>query len=419
MTGYPCLNNEQFQQIVQGLVIPRTAQGPNNILWLSFPVSMMREMLKSSVADRYGFEVSVGLQIENDFKEFLEREFGLVYPADNDHVYFMVTEYDTLLVKYQFILGQRQLMQMSSAQSALLRSTVTGMLGSYRPSTPVFFNKAMGGRSITELAPANVLSDGAGRDNVLAELKLLSVIDGRIALPMEHVNHYPEIKRRLQTSGGSYHSPHGAFATGYFTFTPGIDAQDVLNALQSDNVVNGKKDSQSFFTPPELAPRVVDALGPLNGGRYLEPSAGNGALADLMREDASDLVLIENHRPNVLALEAKGYRVLERDFLTVTPQEIGLFDGIAANPPFTKGLDVAHIRHMWQFLKPNGVLSVIASQSWIQGGQRKQVAFREFLHCYGAAIEEVAAGSFRKAGTTVATSHIVVRKPSAGQTFAA
>ncbi|MHB1641383.1 MAG: DNA methyltransferase family protein [Acidithiobacillus sp.] len=419
MTGYPCLNDEQFQKMVQGLVIKRSAQGPNNILWLSFPVSMMREMLKSSGAYRYGVEVSVGLQIGKDFKEFLELEYGLVYPADNDHVYFMVTEHETLLVKYQFILGQRQLMQMSSAQSALLRSTITGMLRSYPPNTPEFFNKAMGSTSITKFAPASVQLDGAGRDNVLAELKLLSVIDGCIALPMEHVNHYQEIKRRLQAAGGSYHSPHGSFATGYFTFPPGIAAQDVLNVLQSDKVVNGKKDSQSFFTPPELAPRVVDALGPLNGGRYLEPSAGNGSLADLMREDAGDLVLIENHRPNVLALEAKNYRVLERDFLTVTPQEIGLFDGIAANPPFTKGMDIAHISHMWHFLKPNGVLSVIASQSWIQGGQRKQIAFREFLHCHGADIEEVPSGIFRKAGTTVATSHIVMRKPSAGQAFAA
>ena len=419
MTGYPYLNNEQFQQMVKCLVISRSTHGPINTLGLMFQGSMMREMLKSSGAYRYGHDVSVGLQIGKDFKEFLEREYGLVYPADNDHVYFMVTEYDTLLVKYQFILGQRQLMQMSSAQSALLRSTVTGMLRSYRPSTTVFFNKAMGSTNITELAPANALSDEVGRDNVFAELKLLRVIDGRIALPMEHLNHYPEIKRRLQKAGGSYYRPHGAFATGYFTFAPGIDAQDVLDALQSDKVVNGKKDSQSFFTPPELAPRVVDALGPLKGGRYLDPSAGNGSLADLMREDAGDLVLIESHLPNVLAVEARGYRVLERDFLTVTPHEIGLFDGIAANPPFTKGLDITHIRHMWQFLKPNGVLSVIASQSWIQGGQRKKVAFREFLHCYGAAIEEVAAGSFRKAGTTVATSHIVVRKPSAGQAFAA
>ncbi|EGQ64014.1 hypothetical protein GGI1_22926, partial [Acidithiobacillus sp. GGI-221] len=111
MTGYPCLNGEQFQKMVQGLVIKRSAQGPNNILWLSFPVSLMREMLKSSGAYRYGVDVSVGLQIGKDFKEFLELEYGLVYPADNDHVYFTVTEYDTLLVKYQFILGQRQLMQ--------------------------------------------------------------------------------------------------------------------------------------------------------------------------------------------------------------------------------------------------------------------------------------------------------------------
>ncbi|MCA3186383.1 MAG: hypothetical protein INH12_00525 [Cupriavidus sp.] len=241
-------------------------------------------------------------------------------------------------------------------------------------------------------------------DRLASELELLTIEEGTIQLPSERLQCYAEIKRLIQKGGGRYDS------RGYFKFPAGIDAAVILEELRCGNVVNGKKDSQSFFSPQPVARRVCEAAMPRPGRRYLEPSAGGGALADIVRAAGGEIVVVENHAPNVHILEGKGYDVLNRDFLTVSPSEIGLFDGVIANPPFSNNQDIDHIQHMWSFLKPGGCLSVVASTGWQRGSQRKHRAFIEFLEQNHAEIAEIEAGAFKESGTSVATVHICAWK---------
>jgi predicted RNA methylase len=237
------------------------------------------------------------------------------------------------------------------------------------------------------------------------EIRLLVVEADKVLLPKTHLSQYAEIKRMLETSGGRYN------AKGFFTFPVGIDAVEVLASLITGAPLNGKKQSQSFFTPQDLGYRVCNAAGPLDGKRVLEPSAGDGVLADIAEAAGAEVVLVENYPPNIAVLEGKGYDVISKDFLTVTPEEIGLFDAVCANPPFTKNQDIDHILHMWTFLKPGGLLSAIASQSWLKGSQKKQRLFREFLDSHQAEIVEIEAGAFKESGTTVGTVHLRLQKP--------
>ncbi|ABM96997.1 SAM-dependent methyltransferase [Methylibium petroleiphilum] len=236
------------------------------------------------------------------------------------------------------------------------------------------------------------------------EINLLLLSGDRIQLPEQHLRHYARIKARIEKAGGSYN------AGGYFEFPAGLNAGEVLEQLKGGKVVNPRKDQQFFATPPELALSVIAAAGPLAGKRVLEPSAGDGALADLARAAGAEVVVIENWTVNVLKLEAKGYEVMDRDFLTVTPQEIGLFDAVVANPPFTRGLDMTHVEHMWKFLKPGGTLTVLTSTAWDDGTQRKQQAFRKFLADNNAAIRRIDPGAFKASGTGVGAMHLVLIK---------
>ena len=243
--------------------------------------------------------------------------------------------------------------------------------------------------------------------SLLDDAKLLSVADDRIVLPAQHLVHYADLKRLLETSGGRYHSK------GYFSFPDGILAMEVLDQIRQGRALNGKKTSQSFFTPEDEAYAVVSDAGPLEGRRMLEPSAGDGALADIARAAGAKVVVVENHRPNALVLKEKGYDVIEEDFLSLSPDDLGLFDAIVANPPFSNNQDIEHVTHMLKFLKPGGILSVITSTRWMTGAQKAHREFRALMDIMGATWVEIDAGAFKSSGTMVPTLRIRLQKAEA------
>ena len=83
---------------------------------------------------------------------------------------------------------------------------------------------------------------------------------------------YPQVKKILRDAGGKYQS-NG------FNFKD-QDAMEIRDALASGERINDKKKFQFFATPDNLAKQLVDMaeIGPED--RVLEPSAGQGAIAD-------------------------------------------------------------------------------------------------------------------------------------------
>ncbi len=151
---------------------------------------------------------------------------------------------------------------------------------------------------------------------------------------------------------------------------------------------------QLFPTPSGLAARM--AMGIEAGATVLEPSAGTGSLLAALPSGVSTTAVEISHE---LAGGLSADRVVCSDFLECTPEDLGLFDCVIANPPFTKNQDVLHIRHMWEFVRPGGCLVTLASVSWTFGAQRVQVAFREWLDEIGAETSEIERGTF--SGTDV------------------
>lgn len=238
--------------------------------------------------------------------------------------------------------------------------------------------------------------------DVTDELGLLVCQGNRMLLPTTQLRHYPAIKRMLEKVGGKYRR-------GCFEFEHESDTAAVLRRLQAGENLNPIKDFQFFRSVASVATRVCEVLQPTTGMRTLEPSAGDGALADVLSAAGADVLCVELWDRNAQVLRRKGYTVLEQDFLLLDPSTVGCFAGIAANPPFSRNQDVAHVSHMLKFLEPGGVLSTVMSTSWMHGSRRAQLAFRQILEQLRAEVTPIEAGAFKESGTGIATAHVVVR----------
>lgn len=179
----------------------------------------------------------------------------------------------------------------------------------------------------------------------------------------------------------------------------------------------GKQIPGFFPTPATLGRELVDRADIQPGMAVLEPSAGKGDLADVVKEAQPDakLTVIEQNRTLTPILEAKGYAPEATDFLEHKPGEV--YDRVVMNPPFENGQDIDHVRHAYSLLKPGGKLVAIMSEGPFYRQDKKASAFRDWLESVGGVSEKNPEGSFtgveafRQTGT--ATRMVEVTKPAA------
>ena len=218
---------------------------------------------------------------------------------------------------------------------------------------------------------------------------------------------YQATAKAIETLGGKWNRKAGAhlFQT---------NARDVLARVLDGEALPKKNPLAFFATPEELARQVVNAVADLNGVRVLEPSAGTGALADVLREYGAQVDVAELDDTRRAHLQAAGYRVVAQDFLTFTPSEP--YAAIVMNPPFRSEDDaqayIAHIEHAWTHcLAPGGTLVAIAPSGFTFRQDRRAAAFREFVEQHGE-FDLNDEGSFTESGTGVQTATVYVRKPA-------
>ena len=237
---------------------------------------------------------------------------------------------------------------------------------------------------------------------IINSIEQMAVSGNRLQLPTEMLTNYPQVKKVLVAAGGVYKKNGFDFLT---------DAQAIKDRLTGGEAINDKKKYQQFFTPPALAQKLFDMSEPESHHSFLEPSAGQAAIASIMKDNCEILTLVEIDPVNVKWLRDNGWCVVHDDFLKLNPDEFSLYDRIIANPPFTNNQDIDHIRHMYSFLKPGGVLVSLSSPSWTFTSYKKAVAFREWLDDLGAVTEVVQAGEFKESGTNIRTVIIKITKP--------
>ena len=194
----------------------------------------------------------------------------------------------------------------------------------------------------------------------------------------------------------------------------------ITEALESGKADKRHTILQAFFTKPDLARRMLAKLDLKPTDRFLEPSAGNGGLIQPILDGEypspaiGAVIDIDDHHHDTLcnlldpgtgeSAVAIPMIALIGDFLTMEMSYRPT--AIAMNPPFSKGQDIAHIKHAYRILADGGRMVAIASESAFLPRQEQ---FREWLSARNAECERVPADSFE--GTTAAARMIYIEKP--------
>lgn len=166
-----------------------------------------------------------------------------------------------------------------------------------------------------------------------------------------------------------------------------------------------------FPTPESCAGWIASEADIQSGMDVLEPSAGNGVLADAARKAGGNVDVVELEQQLRNILKEKGFNVVGSDFDEFTPDK--LYDRVLMNPPFSHDLDIKHVQKAFEHLKPGGKLVAIVSTMAGERSNKRNQAFREWLDELGAREEKLPEGMFKESmnPTNVATKLLTLRKP--------
>lgn len=193
-----------------------------------------------------------------------------------------------------------------------------------------------------------------------------------------------------------------------------FNLKEKLNTVAS----NRKCFIDYFPTPQVVVDKMLELVSINNPAMILEPSAGTGNIADVLREryPEATLELIEISEQLREILKLKGYEnnfvKHTNEFLTHIYEDIipdlrneklyQRYDLIVMNPPFSSGLDCRHVVRAIECLKVGGQVIAIMSPTWVsnpRGDAAKEL--KEYLNKGQASIINLATGSFSASNTNV------------------
>jgi len=244
-------------------------------------------------------------------------------------------------------------------------------------------------------------------------LKRSTITDTTLTLPGQLSR--PQYDAAMKVIGGAGGKWNRSAKCHVFTRDP----REALGmAVETGKAVNIQQTLQAFYTPAALAARMANLLCLNRNMRVLEPSAGEGALVEAIAVyDAQiDCYEIDDHAIKVLKEMAEQgmyvMRATKQDFLNVDPKQVGLYDAICMNPPFTRGAAIKHTLHALKFLKPSGRLVGILDAGVLFRTDKATTGFREKIESLGGTFQKLPAGSFSESSTEVATVLLQVTMPA-------
>lgn len=207
--------------------------------------------------------------------------------------------------------------------------------------------------------------------------------------------HPPDLSRLL-----SLRAEHGLASQTLAAAAPRF--QRIAQRHENGTAPRAVSSFQLFQTPAPLAARMVGLAGDRASMCILEPSAGLGRLVDAVAaRKPAEIVAVEVAQQCADELRRRdGLRVVQRDFLTVEPAELGQFDCVLMNPPFHMRADIRHIQHARRFLLPGGVLVALCMDT-----QHREKALRPLASTW----EQIPAGAFKESNTNVPTVMLSIR----------
>lgn len=221
---------------------------------------------------------------------------------------------------------------------------------------------------------------------------------------------YIDVSRALEALGGKWNKKAQAHL---FEDDP---RPQVVEMLQS-GVVMVEKDG-FFRTPPPVALRMLGLFSRPVTRNYnpdnewvLEPSAGDGAIADVLVEEGvphGRIHVFEKNEKRRAILDRKKFCVVGHDCLLYRPQT--KYNFVVMNPPFENQQDIDHVTHMfWHCLALQGELVSVLGEGAFFRDNAKAEKFRQLVEEYGYD-EQLPELSFRESGTDVRTRLVYLRK---------
>lgn len=166
-------------------------------------------------------------------------------------------------------------------------------------------------------------------------------------------------------------------------------------------------------TPAALVADMLDRANIPAGEavRVLEPSAGDGAIADAVRGayPAARVDVFERHCSLREILKAKGFEIAGDDFMGEEGAALGaVYDYVLMNPPFERLQDIDHVRRAFAKLKPGGRLVAIMSPGAFFRRDAKAADFRAWFEAHGGEKFDIAAGAFKESGTGISAVMVCI-----------
>lgn len=215
---------------------------------------------------------------------------------------------------------------------------------------------------------------------------------------------YQDVAKSLELIGGKW---KGGKVAG-FVFQN--DPSELLDQVANGEKRNLKKEFQFFATPEKLADVLVTYADLRSNDTILEPSAGQGAIIKAINK-ACDVVpdCYELLDVNISVLHKSNFVLsfIGADFFQNNGKK---YSKIIANPPFTKNQDIDHLTEMYKRLADGGRLVCITSESWVNGSQKKQIEFRNWLDSIDAEVIDIEKGAFNESGTMVGGKIVIINK---------
>ncbi|HYH01984.1 MAG TPA: SAM-dependent methyltransferase [Bacillota bacterium] len=253
-------------------------------------------------------------------------------------------------------------------------------------------------------------------DQVLDILAECRTEGNTLCLPDKQLDRktYEDVNKCIVNIGGKWNRK----AKGHvFDYDP---AEALDNLILTGETTSPKNVFQFFPTPRPIAKIMCDMAEINQYSRVLEPSAGNGALIEVIAERGPESIYVVELNPDMerylIPLKEQSLMVDRPffceidDFLTLNLKNKISVNRIIMNPPFTKQQDIDHIREAFSVLYDGGIMVSIVSESPFFRTNRKSEEFRSFLTDNNAEIVPLPEGAFKESGTMVRTRIIKIKK---------
>jgi protein-L-isoaspartate O-methyltransferase len=187
------------------------------------------------------------------------------------------------------------------------------------------------------------------------------------------------------------------------------EAAEAVDQIILTGQVTVPQDFGYFPAPAPVVARLLELSQIKPGMLVLEPSAGQGAIAnEVARITTVDCIELLPANAAKIITGGNIRSLLNGDFLAQIPQP--RYDRIVMNPPFAKQADIHHVAHAMQFLKPGGLLVAVMSAGVAFRDNSLTTIFRAMLKRHGGDIEPLEEGAFKQSGTMVRTVIVTIPK---------